>query len=58
MRIFVLMGMITSRYKNMLHYILLSYWYVTKELGGGTKETDFTYQQKGNGNRTQQESQK
>ena len=56
MRIFVLMGMITSRHKNMLQYILSSYWYVAKELGAGTKETDITYQQKGN--RTQQESQK
>ena len=46
MRIFVLMGMITSRYKNMLHFILSSYWYVTKELGGGTKETDFTTERK------------
>lgn len=40
----------------MLQYILSSYWYVTKELGVDTKETDTAYQQKGN--RTQQENQK
>ena len=31
------MGMTTSRHKNMLQYILSSYWYVTKELVAGTR---------------------
>lgn len=50
------MEIITSRPKNMLQYVFSSYWDVMEELGGGTKETDTIYQQKGN--KTQQENQK
>lgn len=35
----ILMELIISRPKNTLQYILSSYWDVTEELGGGTKET-------------------
>lgn len=32
----------------MLPYVFSSYWDMMEELGGGTKETDMIYQQKGN----------